>query len=39
LRDLQSQNGTYVDNKRVTECLLYDGNRIQLGDLEFSFRG
>ena len=38
LRDLQSQNGTYVDNQRVNECLLCDGNKVQIGDLEFTFR-
>lgn len=37
VRDLQSQNGTYVDHQRVNDCLLRDGNRIQLGDLEFTF--
>jgi pSer/pThr/pTyr-binding forkhead associated (FHA) protein len=39
LRDLQSQNGTYVDDQRVNEYLLRDGDRVQLGDLQFTFRG
>jgi two-component system cell cycle response regulator len=31
LRDLGSQNGTYVDGERVTERRLVDGQRFQLG--------
>ena len=39
LRDLQSQNGTYVDDHRVVEYLLSDGNKIEFGDLRFTFHG
>jgi pSer/pThr/pTyr-binding forkhead associated (FHA) protein len=38
LRDLQSQNGTYVESERVNEYLLRDGDQIRLGDLQFVFR-
>jgi pSer/pThr/pTyr-binding forkhead associated (FHA) protein len=38
LRDLQSQNGTYVDRQRINEYLLRDGDRIQFGNLQFTFR-
>jgi len=31
LRDLGSQNGTYVDGIRVTDCRLQDGQRVHLG--------
>ncbi|HVP66974.1 MAG TPA: GGDEF domain-containing protein [Anaeromyxobacteraceae bacterium] len=31
LRDLGSQNGTYVDGLRVTDCRLQDGQRVHLG--------
>jgi two-component system cell cycle response regulator len=31
IRDLESQNGTFVDGIRVTDCPLVDGNRIHLG--------
>ncbi len=31
LRDLGSTNGTFVDGLRVGECLLRDGQRLQLG--------
>ena len=38
LRDLNSQNGTYVGSQRVDEHLLRDGDQIGLGDLGFTFR-
>jgi two-component system, cell cycle response regulator len=31
IRDLGSQNGTFVDGIRVTDCRLEDGNRIHVG--------
>jgi diguanylate cyclase (GGDEF)-like protein len=31
LRDLGSQNGTWVDGVRISDCRLQDGQRIQLG--------
>jgi two-component system, cell cycle response regulator len=31
IRDLGSQNGTFVDGVRVTDCRLDDGNRIHVG--------
>lgn len=38
LIDLESKNGTYVNNKRVTEEYLHDGDRIALGTIVFLFR-
>ena len=35
LRDLKSRNGTYVNGSRITECVLYPGDAIQLGPLAF----
>jgi len=40
LRDLGSQNGTWVDGVRISDCRLEDGQRIQLGmdtTLKFCF--
>ena len=40
VRDLGSQNGTFVDGVRVTDCRLEDGNRIHMGvhsTLKFCF--
>jgi two-component system, cell cycle response regulator len=31
VRDLGSQNGTFVDGVRITDCRLEDGNRIHVG--------
>jgi len=31
LRDMQSQNGTFVDGVRVTDCQLQDGARVHVG--------
>jgi hypothetical protein len=36
--DLGSKNGTRVDGTRVSEALLHDGARIELGNITFMFR-
>jgi pSer/pThr/pTyr-binding forkhead associated (FHA) protein len=38
LRDLQSQNGTYVSDQRVTQRPIADGDLIRLGQAPFTFR-
>jgi hypothetical protein len=38
LRDLSSENGTYVNGQRVTERLLTDGDRVQFGTSRFVFK-
>ncbi len=38
LRDLSSENGTYVNGQRVTERLLTDGDRVQFGTSRFVLR-
>jgi hypothetical protein len=38
LRDLQSQNGTYVSDERVTQRPIADGDSIRLGQAPFTFR-
>jgi len=37
LKDLGSQNGTYVRGERVSEATLADGDAIRLGDAQFTF--
>jgi pSer/pThr/pTyr-binding forkhead associated (FHA) protein len=37
LRDLGSQNGTYVGVERVTEAPIADGDSVKLGDAAFTF--
>jgi pSer/pThr/pTyr-binding forkhead associated (FHA) protein len=37
LRDLGSTNGTFLDGKKVTEVALSHGDRVKLGDSEFTF--
>ncbi len=37
LRDLASTNGTYVNDTRVTEHVLHQGDRIQIGSNEITF--
>ncbi|HZC45984.1 MAG TPA: FHA domain-containing protein, partial [Candidatus Acidoferrum sp.] len=40
VRDLNSQNGTFVGNRRVTEpTAINDGDTVRVGDLQFVFRG
>lgn len=38
LRDLQSQNGTWVSDERVTQKRIADGDSIRLGQAPFIFR-
>ena len=38
LRDLSSENGTYVNGQRITERLLADGDRVQFGTSRFVVR-
>lgn len=38
LVDLDSKNGTYVNNQRITEEFLHDGDRIALGTIVMLFR-
>ncbi len=38
IRDLKSKNGLYVNNQRVPEHLLQEGDSITIGDLSFFFR-
>ncbi len=40
LKDLSSQNGTFVGNRRVTEpTRVSDGDAVRFGDAQFTFRG
>jgi pSer/pThr/pTyr-binding forkhead associated (FHA) protein len=38
VRDLSSQNGTFVSERRVSEAYLSDGDSVRLGDAPFTFR-
>ena len=38
IRDLESKNGTFVNNRRIVEETLHDGDRIALGTIVFMFR-
>src|SRR3989338_660649 len=38
LRDLDSKNGTLVNNKRIVEEHLHDGDRVALGTIVFLYR-
>ncbi len=38
IKDLQSQNGTFVNGERVAERLLADGDRVAIGDVQLLFR-
>jgi pSer/pThr/pTyr-binding forkhead associated (FHA) protein len=35
--DLESRNGTFVNEERVAQRVLVDGDRVRLGALEFMF--
>jgi len=37
IKDLKSQSGTFVNQERITECRLSDGDRVQVGDVELVF--
>jgi transcriptional regulator with GAF, ATPase, and Fis domain len=37
IRDLGSNNGTFINGKRVEECALEDGDKIRIGDTVFRF--
>jgi pSer/pThr/pTyr-binding forkhead associated (FHA) protein len=38
IRDLESKNGTFVNNKRIVEEFLHDGDRVALGTIVCLFR-
>ncbi len=38
LKDLESQNGTHVNDERITEHVLEDGDRIRIASAELVFR-
>ena len=38
IRDLESKNGTFVNNRRVVEEYLHDGDRVALGTIVLLFR-
>ena len=38
LRDLGSQNGTFVRGERVNEAPLNNGDPVRVGDASFTFR-
>jgi pSer/pThr/pTyr-binding forkhead associated (FHA) protein len=38
IRDLESKNGTFVNNRRIVEEYLHDGDRITLGTIVLMFR-
>lgn len=38
IRDLNSQNGTFVGDRRVTQTAIADGDAIRLGQAPFTFR-
>ncbi len=37
VKDLESENGTYVDSVRVVSCLLCNGDHLQFGRQSFRF--
>ena len=37
LRDLGSENGTYVNGERMSSRLLVEGDRVQIGTVRFVF--
>ena len=38
LKDLNSQNGTFVGGQRITQARISDGDAIRLGQAPFTFR-
>ncbi len=38
IRDLRSQNGTFVNDAQIQECTLVDGDKIRLGEAQLVFR-
>ena len=38
VKDLESRSGTFVNEEKVTECTLADGDRIRIGEVELVFR-
>ena len=38
IKDLGSQNGTFVNGHRVTDQVLDDGDTIEVGSVKFVFR-
>ena len=38
LRDLGSQNGTFVRGERINEAALQNGDAVRVGDASFTFR-
>ncbi len=38
LKDLGSLSGTFVNDKKISECTLAEGDRIKVGDVELVFR-
>jgi pSer/pThr/pTyr-binding forkhead associated (FHA) protein len=38
VRDLGSNNGTFVNGRRVTQAELHDGDVIQVGFIDLRFR-
>jgi pSer/pThr/pTyr-binding forkhead associated (FHA) protein len=39
LVDGDSHNGTYVNGRKITKCLLYDGDIVTIGHAELAFAG
>jgi hypothetical protein len=38
IRDLESKNGTFINNRRIVEEFLHDGDRIAMGTIVLMFR-
>jgi len=38
LQDLDSTNGTFVNDERVTRCELHDGDQVRIGMTQFVFK-
>ncbi len=38
IKDLKSQNGTLVNGERITEASLSDGDTVEIGDVQLTFR-